>query len=351
MKLSAVLPIALFVTSLINASPVNANEQLETEFKIQVIEPGRPTGYRPYEALVESVKDVNVAAQISGMVTEKLINEGDRVSAGQVLLRIDNRAAKQMVAASEAQVKSAEAQLILARKNLKRSQELYEKGHINLAQLDQAEASKDAIYAELNALKAQAQAARTQEGFYTIKAPFAGIVDHVPVESGDMTMPGSPLVSLYNPNHLRVVAALPADLIHQVNQDARIDIPTLGLSGSGILTSEVQVLPGVDASTMTQTVRFYLPPDTAAIPGQFARALIPTQKNNTHDLGHIYIPSTALVRRAEMTGVYVLSDRELPLLRQVRVGQSTDGYLEILSGLDTGDKLILNPTIAARFTQ
>lgn len=336
--------ISLPVVSLADEMKASAND-----LQIQVVGESTPDMYSAYEGMVEAVAYVDMAAQVSGAITEKLVTEGDHVSAGQVLLRIDARAANQEVLAVDAQVAAYQAQLKLSQKTFERSSALFKQGHITTEQLEQAEAARDADAAQLKALQAQLKSARTQAGFFEITAPIAGIISEISVETGDMALPGSHLLSLYDPSLLRVTAALPSQVTDhsRITMDSLIEIPSLGVQGTDLHPVSVQVLPKVDASSMTQNVRFNLPQGTISVPGQFARVLLP-DASASNSQTHLFVPRSAIVRRGEMTGVYVLSGDETPLLRQVRTGLLNAGQIEVLSGLDAGDRLILNPALVNR---
>ena len=164
---------------------------------------------RTFDAVVEAVRQTVVSAQVAGAVTALDVKAGDAVKAGQVLARIDARAADQTAASSEAQVRSAQAMQDVARKDYERQQQLFKKDYISQAALERAESQYKATQAQAAALLSQAGAARTQSGFYVVRAPYAGVVAEVPVAVGDMAMPGRALATLYEPGALRVTAAVP----------------------------------------------------------------------------------------------------------------------------------------------
>lgn len=325
-------------------SSAGDTETATDDLQIQVVGETSPDMYSAYEGLVEAVAYVELASQVSGAITEKLVTEGDRIEAGQVILRIDSRAANQEVQAVEAQVTAYQAQLKLSQKTYDRNKALFEQGHITTAQLEQAEATRDADEAQLKALQAQLKSARTQADFYVVKAPISGIISEIAVETGDMALPGSPLLSLYDPSQLRVTAALPSQVTDhsRITTEAVLEIPSMGVQGMNMNPVSVQVLPKVDASSLTQNVRFVLPGGVTSVPGQFARVLLPDE-SASNDTAHLFVPAAAVVRRAEMTGVYVLSSTDRPVLRQIRTGLLNAGQIEVLSGLDAGDRIILNP--------
>jgi RND family efflux transporter MFP subunit len=269
-------------------------------------------------------------------------------------LRIDARAANQTAAASTAQVQAARASLEVATRDFERQKQLFAQQYISQAALDRAEAQFKATQAEAQALLAQAGAARTQSDFYVVKAPYAGVVAEVPVTLGDMAMPGRLLLSIYDPTALRVTANVPQTSAARLasasaGNGPRIELPGLPAQRQWLSPVRVQVLPTVDAATHTVQVRLDLPPRTDGLsPGMFARAWLPLEPGATSAAARLYVPAQAIVKRAEMTGVYVVNGEGRPLLRLVRVGRTSGGRTEILSGVSAGERVALDPQAAAR---
>jgi RND family efflux transporter MFP subunit len=301
-----------------------------------------------FDGVVEAVRQTVISAQVSGAVMQLDAKVGDHVKAGQVLLRIDARAADQNVAATDAQVQSARALLEVAAKDFERQKQLFQKAYISQAALERAESQFKATHAQVNAQLAQAGVARTQTGFNIVRAPFAGVISEVPATLGDMAMPGRPLITMYDPAALRITAAIPQTVLMLMtpNQPVGAEIPGLSGASGRITTLRLQVLPTVDAATHTAQVRIDLPAGlVGATPGMFARVLLPMAGQNKNRLS---VPLSAVVRRAEMTGLYVLDLNGRPLLRQVRLGRVSGENIEILAGLTPGERIALDPQSAAR---
>jgi RND family efflux transporter MFP subunit len=301
-----------------------------------------------YDGVVEAVRQTVLSAQVAGAVVHIDAKVGDRVKAGQVLLRIDARAADQNVAASDAQVQAARASLDVAAKDFERQKQLFQKAYISQAALERAESQFKATQAQVNAQLAQAGVARTQTGFNIVRAPYSGVIAEVPVTLGDMAMPGRPLMTIYDPAALRVTGAVPQTAVAQMptNPQTRAEIPGLVGAAASVTPTQVQVLPTVDASTHTVQVRLELPTGLSGVtPGMFARLRLPTATGAASSLS---VPVTAVVRRAEMTGLYVLDSNGRPLLRQVRLGRVGADGVEILAGLAAGERIALDPQAAAR---
>ncbi len=324
-----------------------------------VAEPSAIANSASFDGVVEAVRQTVVGAQVLGTVVEIAVRAGDAVRAGQVLLRIDARAADQSVIASDAQVQAARASLDVATQEFERQQQLYQKNYISQAALERAQAQFQATQAQVSAQLAQAAVARTQSGFFIVKAPYAGVVAEIPVSVGDMAMPGRALLTLYDPSDLRVTAAVPQSAVGALGAGSapRIEIPGLAAERTWISPTHSQVLPTVDPDTHTVQVRMGLPHKMAKIvPGMFARVWLPVARPSI--AGHpsqaaapsapIVVPAQVVVRRAEMTGLYVLDSNGRPLLRQVRLGQEFDDHIEILAGLAPGERVALEPQSAAR---
>ena len=319
-------------------------------------------GQSSFDGVVEAVRQTTLAAQVPGAVLELAVKVGDRVQAGQMLLRIDARSADQGALASNAQVQAARAALDVATREYTRQQKLREKQYISQGALDQAEAQFKATRAQVAAQVAQAGAARTQTGLHTVRAPYAGVVSEVPVQLGDMAMPGRALVTLYDPAALRVTAALPQSVSGTLGglqgapgEALRIELPGLAAAAQWPVPQRVQLLPTVDAATHTQLLRADLPAGLAGVsPGMFARVWLPvggtgaSASSAAGQAQRVSVPLSAIVRRAEMTGLYVQGEGGQPLLRQVRLGRVDGERVEVLTGVAPGDVVVLNPQAAVR---
>jgi multidrug efflux pump subunit AcrA (membrane-fusion protein) len=138
------------------------------------------------DGVVEAVRNTVISAQIAGAILQLPVQAGDVVKAGQLLVRMDARAAQQEFNASKAQVDAAKANLAVAEKDYERQKLLFEKNYISQAQLDRALAQFKSASAQANSQIAQAGAVQTQSGFYTINAPYNGIVSEMPSAVGEM---------------------------------------------------------------------------------------------------------------------------------------------------------------------
>ncbi|MBI5922827.1 MAG: efflux RND transporter periplasmic adaptor subunit [Betaproteobacteria bacterium] len=292
----------------------------------------------PADAIVEAVRQAIIAAQVTGRIVEARYDAGSRVKAGEVLLRIDPRQTAQAEA-------GAQAQLANARVAYERSQQLFRQKFISQAALDKAEA-------DFKVATANSRETELQSGFTRVTAPFAGIIAQRLVEPGELAVPGKALLSMFDPKGMRAVASIPQSRLVGIRQTirARVEFPE---SGKWVDAIRVEVLPTTDSQTHVARARIYLPENLdGVVPGMYARAHFVTGKVNK-----LVLPAAAVLRRGEVTAVYVVDDQGQPHLRQVRIGEAANGgvggvggvnvpLLEVLAGVAVGEKVALDPVKA-----
>ena len=317
--------LSLFLLAMLSVLPAISQAQSLATVSVELREVDQSY---PAEAVVEAVRQATIAAQMPGRVIEARFDAGSRVKAGQVLMRLDEREAAQGQA-------SAQAQLVNARAAWERNRNLLAQKFISQAAFDKAEA-------DYKAAAAGAGQAGAVTSYSTITAPFAGIVAQRHAELGEMAGPGRALITVFDPKSLRVVASIPQHQLAEVRQasGARVEFPETGKWIDGV---RIEVLPTADTQTHVVKVRVSLPENLQGIlPGMFVRAHFVTGKARK-----LLVPAAAVLRRGELTGVYVVDAKAMPHLRQVRLGESQAGSgIEVLAGLSPGEKVALDPVKA-----
>lgn len=305
----------------------------------------RPVGSsQPAEATIEAVRQATLAAQVSGRIVEMRVDAGDRVQRGDVLLRIDAAEASQAVAGAQAGVAQAEAVRIKAISDYERTRSLFERKFVSQSALDQARTALDAADAQLRSAQAGRGQASTVEGYTRIVAPLSGLVAERHVDAGEMAQPGTALLTLYDPSALRAVVDLSQQRLSELGKPpfrARIELPDIG---RWVDAAAVTVLPAADARTHTVQVRVELPAGSEdVLPGSFARVHFSSAAQP-----RLVVPSTAILRRGELTAVYVADGKGGFGLRQLRLGEAagSEGGVEVLAGLRSGETIALDPVRA-----
>ncbi len=294
------------------------------------------------EGLVEATRQSTVSAQIGGRVKEVNFDVGDQVNKGQVIVRIDERESAQALAGSQAQVLQAQANLQNARATYERSKQLLAQKFISQAALDKAQADYSVAQAQAAASAAGVGQASLAHGYTAVIAPYSGVVSARMVELGEMVMPGKPLMTGFDPSEMRVVVSVPQYKMTEIGDkpETRVEIPSLS---RWIKTIKAIVQPIADARTHSTQVRVYLPANEPGIyPGMFVRVHFVTG-----EVKKLVVPASAVLHRSEVVAVYVADAQGRTSLRQIRVGEAaSDGFVEVLSGLNAGEKVALDPVKA-----
>jgi membrane fusion protein, multidrug efflux system len=294
------------------------------------------------EAVVEAVRQSTISAQVMGRIVDLRVDVGDFVKAGQVVARIDEREAAQVVASSQAQVAQARANLQNARLNLERARRLLENNFVSQSAVDHADAEYKAAEAQLKAAEAGAGQAAVSKGYTTVVAPISGVVSARNVEVGEMATPGKPLLTTFDPNDMRVIAEVPQSMVPEIRALSRasVEVPSVG---KWIKVKSMVIIPAADPRTHSTRVRLYLAGDERDIyPGVYAQAHFA--------VGHakkLVIPAQSVIRRSEVSGVYVVNEKGATSFRQIRLGEKTgEGLVEVLAGVSAGEKVALEPVKA-----
>lgn len=302
------------------------------------------------DAVVEAARQTVVAAQVPGAVVALGVKAGDAVKAGQWLLRLDARGAQAGTELSQAQLEAARAQATQAQREQQRQQALFDKQYVSQAAVERSQAALDAARAQVRALEAQLSAARTQAGYHSVLAPYAGVVSELPVSLGDLAMPGRPLLTLFDPASLRLSAQVPESLAAALagkGPQGAVQVQIEGLAP--FAAGALQWLPAVDPASHSRTLRLALPAAQAQglAPGRFARISLPGVVAAGAP-ARLFVPREAVLRRAELQAVYVVPAEGPPRLRQVRLGEVRGEQIEVLSGLRAGEAVALDPQAAAQ---
>jgi RND family efflux transporter MFP subunit len=298
---------------------------------------------------VRAAQTSQVASQMMGDIVEIRAHEGDRVQSGQVLVILNDAQPRsgtdQATAAlnvAEKEVSAADSDFALAEATLKRYQQLYEKKSVSPQEFDEVKARYQSAEARRDMARAgQAQAnaglmqARTSLGYTRIHAPFAGVVTEKKADAGTLASPGMPIFTIEDTRSYRLEVTVDESELRQVRlgQASPVTIDALGnVSVSGKV---VQIVPAADPASRSFLVKVELPADARLRSGLFGRARFSRGERSA-----LLIPRTSLVERGQLQGVYVLDANQIAGLRYVTLGVSAGEQIEVLSGLQNGEKLV-----------
>lgn len=297
------------------------------------------------DAVVQPVKQSTVSSQASGRMVSLAVKAGDAVRAGQLLATIDDRETQTGVQRSRAQSAQAQAELRNAQANFDRTRDLLAKGFISAAAMDTA----DAQLKSAQAMREQASAGEKQsgltQGFTRVTAPFDALVLQTLSEAGDLAFPGKPLLTLYAPAPLRAVVQVPVSrsALLTAQTVVEVQVPAPGGSWQWIRPSQTSHLSTADAVAQTVEWRLELPAIAAKglLPGQPLRVRFAAGQAQ-----RLVIPAAAVLRRGELTAVYVVSGKGFAL-KAIRLGAEHGAQgVEVVAGLTESDRVALDPVRA-----
>jgi membrane fusion protein (multidrug efflux system) len=277
-------------------------------------------------ATVRPVERAVISAKLTGTIATLPWGLGQAVSAGDVLVTLS-------VPEIEARVRQAQASLAEAARATDRERTLVAKG-VNAP--DSLRDAEDRLrFAQAGFAEAEAMLAHA-----SIRAPFAGVVTEKPVLPGDLATPGLPLLTLESTARLRAEGAMP----EQAATSLRIgdSLPVIVQDGAAPVAGRIEELStAADALSRSVLVKVALPAGSARS-GQFARLQVTAGQSHS-----LFVPQSALTRFGQMERVFVIEEGRAAL-RLVKTGRTTGDRLEILSGLNAGEQIVLAPPAALR---
>lgn len=293
--------------------------------EVAVVHPTLTGGTTSFPATVRAVDRAELAMRTSGTVMRAPVDVGSRVARGDVLLVLDD-------ADVNARIQRAEAGLERARGVLARIEPLNEDGAATDQELDDARAAFAVARADL-------AEARAQQAYTVLRAPFSGVVTSRAVDPGDLAQPGRPVLELAGSDGLEVDADLPA------SREGRVAVgDTLMLvrpeAGTRIPVVVARVSPALESATRRFRVEATLPADAAEhglVPGAYVRLELDDPERPT-----LSVPAEAIVRRGQLTGVFV-AEGDTARLRWIRPGARSADVVEVLAGLTPDDAVVLDP--------
>ena len=282
--------------------------------------------------VAEPVERATLSTKLMGSVTAVLVQEGDQVRRGQVLVRIDARDVEAKRAQVEAGIAAAEAMYADAETQAGRFRALYADSAATRYQLDQVETGLARAEAGLRTARAARSELDAVGSYAAVVAPFGGVVTMRHVDPGAFAAPGAPLVEVQDASRLRVSVSVPARVARGLRAGQALEAMIEGRPASAVLEGLVPA-PAGGVYTVNALVRN---PDGAVLPGGAATLRVPDGTRTA-----ILVPARALVREGDLVGVRVMSGGT-PMLRWVRPGGETPaaGLVEVLSGLTAGDVIL-----------
>ena len=325
---------------------------------------------------VQSRNSVTLSSKLSGTVTEILAKEGDTLTAGQPILRIDDaelRQREQSVRSSAGQA-GMERQALAARRTqakatLDRLNKLLAQGAISRDDVDRARAEYESLASQEKAMAAQSTATGFQGAeirelmrYGTVTAPLSGVLTHRHVDLGAFVQAGTPLAEVDDlTSGFDLVAPADESLLGRLIPGMDVVALVPSLSPAPFLTTLSAVIAQIDPASRAFRVKAAL--DGAPSPGMYGKICVPVATNQK-----LLVPASALRRRGELITALVVDEQSILRLRLLKVGGAyhkavldgrtfilqtgaedlgaapagTEILVEVLSGLFAGEEVVLD---------
>jgi membrane fusion protein (multidrug efflux system) len=279
---------------------------------------------------VRPMRQATLSARLMGTILEFPFDLGEEVEAGQLILTLSAGEIRSRV--EQARVANLQAQ-----RDLDRETDLLNRGAATAETVRNLEDRQRMTRAVL-------EEAETLLSYTEIRAPFAGRITRKFQQAGDLATPGQPILEIQGLDQLQVEAAIPDQLARQLSLGQTVQV-RLGSGVAGLATL-AEISSAADPQTRTVQTKFLLPADLDARSGMFARVFIPAESVN-----RLIVPEAAVAQFGQIEQVFVVADGRVNL-RIVRTGRRHDNNLiEILSGLEAGETVVVSPPPGLRSSQ
>jgi RND family efflux transporter MFP subunit len=272
---------------------------------------------------VAAIFQATLSSRIQGTIDRLLVREGTKVSKGQLLIQLDSRDLQADLARANAEVDNATA-------HLDRMHQLYAQDAVSKQEMENATRGHRVADANRKAVEAQLS-------YTMVRAPFEGVITEKKVEAGELASPGQPLLKMEDPQRLRLEATVAEGDLKSVSRGDKIPVVIDALGGQALAGLVSQILPAGDPHTHTFMVKVDLPRTVGLKTGMFGRLQLDTGATQT-----MLVPSTAVVERGELSSLYVVGSDQTARLRWVKLGRRFEQQVEILSGLNIGEQVLVD---------
>ncbi|RXR03494.1 efflux RND transporter periplasmic adaptor subunit [Pseudoxanthomonas composti] len=325
------------------------------------------TGY------VVARRTATVSAQITGRVEEVMIEEGQRVEAGQVLARLDpinadaeRNLAQSQLSSAQSQVDTVAAQLVQARNEAGRLEDLVQQRLISRTQYDQAVAARDSLKAQLLTAQRNVKVARDQlaisnigKDFTVVRAPFAGVITAKAAQPGEIVSPLSAgggftrtgIGTIVDMDSLEIEVDVGESYIGRVQPKMPVEATLNAYPDWKIPAEVIAIIPAADRGKATVKVRIaILQKDVRIVPDMgvrvsFLEKAAPEQAEKPKG---VRVPTAAIVERDGKPVAFVVGDDNTVQQRAIQPGITLSQERQVLSGLQPGETVVLEPPAALR---
>lgn len=275
-------------------------------------------------ATIEADADAPVPARVAGQVVELLVEEGDRVAAGQLLARLDGERLR-------LEMQQAKAKLEMSTRELQRFRRLAERGLVSAAAVE-------GLAFEREALAAAFELMRLQYEYTGIRAPIDGVVSSRDIKLGTQVTAGAPTFRVTGTTKLVVHLLIPQTELSRISAGDDADLRVDAIPGRRFKATISRISPTIDPRNGTFRATAYIDnSDGSLAPGMFGRFAIAYEKHSAA----LLVPDIAVLREDNENVVYVVKDGSAAR-RRVQLGIEANGLVEIVDGLEEREKVVVS---------
>jgi len=305
--------------------------------KVFVVEETQLTNDIVLSGEINAAQTVTAAFRIAGRVTERPVNVGDHVKAGQLIARLEPTTEQNALKAAEAALAAARGEVTTTRSAFERSDRLMSQGFTTRTRFDQAVKDLEAADARLESAAAQVKLAQDRVGFTELRADTDGVVSARNVEVGQTVQPGQAVVELARQNGRDAVFDVSAQVLRAGTSDARIQVSLVDAPNVTAIGRVREVSPEADPVTRTFKVRVGLidPPEAMRL-GSTVKGRLELQSKEL-----ISIPASALTQSGSQPAVWVVDPSTSTVtLRVVDILRFDPGCVNVSQGLLPSDVIV-----------
>jgi len=291
---------------------------------------------------IESKESAIISTRVMGFVTSIKVKAGDKVQKGQLLATINNGDIMAKRAQAQAMVTEAEAALKDAQKDYERYAELYKQQSASTKEFENITLHYNSVKAKTEAARQMKNEADAMLAYTNLVAPFAGVVVQKNIDEGSMGNPGMPLLVVEQNGGFQISASVTETDIDNVKEGAVAEV-VIKSTGGAIKGKVQQVSPSSQFSGGQYMIIISIPDSEkkGLYSGMFANVSIVGASDSTDGESITLVPTSALVHKDQLVGLYTISESKTALLRWVRLGKTYGDQVEILSGLNATEDFIL----------
>ena len=292
---------------------------------------------------VQAGQTAGIATRVMGYITAINVKVGDHVHAGELLVSISNKDIQAKKAGAEAMIAEAEAATANAKKDFDRFTSLYKQQSATDKELENATQQYTSAKARLEAARQMKNEVDETLRYTSLTAPFDGTVTSKTADAGSMATPGTPILTIEQAGSYEVDAAVPEQDINKITQgkQAAITIGALNKTIQGTITA-ISSSSGQTGGLYMIKIAIPVTVQDGVYAGMYATVTIQTAGRDTTTAGEVLVPSSCVITKGQLTGLYTLSSNNTAMLRWVRLGRTYGDKVEVLSGLERNENFILS---------